>query len=86
MLRAALVLLIILLLYLGTFTKRGYLDWRRMLEQNQNLNAKIEETERHRASIERQIQALKTDTAEQERLVREVLGYVKPNEYVIEFD
>lgn len=86
MLRAALVGLIILLTYLGTFTKRGYLDWRRMVEQNQNLSSKIQETVRQKNTIERQILALKSDAIEQERLVREVLGYVKPNEYVIEFD
>lgn len=74
-----------LLCFMGTFSKRGLLDWRRMIEQNDKLEQKISEMAQQRVFIERQIESFKSSKDEQERVVRQVLGYIKPHETVIEF-
>jgi len=38
-----------------------------------------------RVFMERQIESFKRNKDEQERVVRQVLGYIKPHETVIEF-
>ena len=86
MLRAVLIVIIFSLIYVGIFAKRGFLDWRRMVDQNENMVAKIESTQERKKRIDKDIKNLRHDARSQERLVREVLGYVKNNETVIEFE
>lgn len=83
--RLPLLFSIALLCLMGTFSKRGWLDWRRMMVQNEKLEQKIVEVSEQKAALERQIQQFKQNRDEQERVVRQVLGYIKPNETVIEF-
>ncbi|MFM8315415.1 MAG: FtsB family cell division protein [Deltaproteobacteria bacterium] len=75
-----------LLCLMGTFSKRGLLDWRRMVDQNEKLEQKIEAVKDQKLAMERQIEQFQKNRDEQERVVRQVLGYVKPNETVIEFE
>ena len=75
----------LLLVLMGAFTKRGWLDWRHMVRQNQELAMKIEQAQEQKANLERQIQALQFNVVEQEHVIRQVLGYVRPKEIVIEF-
>jgi cell division protein FtsB len=83
--RLFLLVLLFSLVGIGVFSKRGWLDWRRMVKQNQELQAKIEAARRQKLALEHQVEDLHLRPAEQERVVRQVLGYVKKNETVIEF-
>lgn len=85
-LRIFLIGLCLFLLYVGIFAKRGWIDWRRMVHQNRSIQAKIVATQEQKEAIEKQIHGLENDRVVQERLVREVLGYVRPSDIVIEFD
>lgn len=84
--RLFLSLLILWLVYLGIFEKRGWLDYRRMTQKNQGLLDKLKTTAQQKKSLEKQILAMQTDPKEQERVVRERLGYIRPNETIIEFE
>ena len=56
-----------------------------MVYQNEKLNHKIVSVREQKIAIERQIDQFQKNPEEQERVVRQVLGYIKPNEKVIEF-
>jgi len=86
LLRVFLVALIFGLISMGTFAKRGWLDWCRIDRQNAELQDAIDAARRQIERDERQIEALQTRPSAQERVIRQVLGYVRPNETVIEFD
>ena len=75
----------LVLVAMGIFAKRGWMDWQRMVRQNSELSAKIAGVQGQKADLEKQLIALRSDAAEQERVIRQTLGYVKPNETVIEF-
>lgn len=86
MLRYFLLALIAVTLAMGTFAKRGLLDWRRMLRQTEELQAKIEGAEKTRRELENSIEQLQTNPVEQEKIVRSRLGYVRANETIVEFE
>ena len=71
---------------MGIFSKRGLLDWQRMLHQNEDLSQKIAVLQIEKEKWEIQTHTLATDVNEQERVVRQSLGYVMPTEVVIEFE
>jgi cell division protein FtsB len=81
-----LLLMIGLLIVMGIFARRGWMDWRRMVEQNETLRLKITTASLQKQSLEKGIEAFHSDPGEQERVVRQVLGYVRPGETVIEFN
>lgn len=83
--RVPICLLIFSLLWVGLFAKRGVLDLRRMQRDSEEMNKKILVAKSERDKLLRRMESLQTSTEEQERVIREVLGYVKPNEMVIEF-
>jgi len=56
-----------------------------MVERNTELLIKISEVQKQKELLEHQIRALQSDREEQERMESHVLGYVRPNETVIEF-
>ena len=78
--------ILLFLLLMGVFSKRGWLDWRRMVRQNAHLDTRITLADSEKKSLERQILALETNPRVQERMVRKVLGYVKANESVIDLN
>ena len=73
------------LIAMGTFAKRGIMDWKRMGHRNVELSSQIEKAREQKQSLERQVEALQSSPAEQERVVRQTLGYVRPQEIVLEF-
>ena len=83
--RLPLLISIALLVLMGTFSKRGLLDWKRMVHQNQKLEQKMLSVQEQKWLLEKQIEQFQKSSEEQERVVRQVLGYIKPNEKVIEF-
>lgn len=84
--RFPLLLSIMVLLVMGTFSRRGFLDFRRMRHQNSDLMEKMAKVGDQRTLLEKQIRMFETEKVEQERIVRQVLGYIKTNETVIEFE
>jgi len=78
--------LIGVLLCTAIFSKRGLLDWKRIASQNSELKEKIAFLRKQKESLEKKIETLQTDPVEQERVVRQTLGYVKKNEAIIEFE
>ncbi len=85
-LRFCLLSAIVYLLISSVFFKRGWLDWHRIVKQNQQLSGNIDLLEKRNQELESNIALLARDPRKQELLVREVLGYVRPDETVIEFD
>lgn len=83
--RVPLLALAVFILGMGIFTKRGFLDFRRMVRENDQLQKKLLLVQDQRRELERQITLFEKDPTEQERVVRERLGYIKPNETIIEF-
>ena len=76
---------VLMLVVMGVYAKRGWFDWKRMLRENAELKTRLDTVQREKAEVERRSAALQTDPAEQERVIRSVLGYVRPDETVIEF-
>ena len=72
--------------YMGVFDKRGWLDWRRMLRQNASLETQIKLASLEKQALEKKIRAIQSSAVEREQMVRKVLGYVRTDETVIEFD
>jgi cell division protein FtsB len=72
------------LVSMGIFSKRGWLDWRRMLEHNNRLDQQIEAAKTQREDLEKQIQALELSPFAQEQAVRQHLGYLRKDELIIE--
>lgn len=77
--------LILLLIVMGTFGKRGWLDLRRMRSENDKLNQQIIDLEKQRAKLESEVTGLTQNKNLQEHTIRRVLGYIRPDEIVIEF-
>lgn len=70
---------------MGVLSKRGWLDWRRVAQQNDEIQVRITEATLQRDRLESRITALQTHPEQQEILVRQILGYVQPAEMVVEF-
>ena len=70
---------------MGLFGKRGLFDLRRMRNENHRLAQEILQTQQQNEALKVQMAALQKDPQEQEHMIRKVLGYIKPNETVIEF-
>jgi cell division protein FtsB len=83
--RYALVACIVALLAMGIFSRRGWLDWQRMVRNNDQMLAKLEQTKLEKAHWETRLGGLKSNRRAQERTVRQYLGFVKKDEIVIEF-
>lgn len=77
--------LIAILLVMGTFGKRGWLDLRRMQSENRRLQNELTKVEEQKHSLIAEIRALQQDKQAQEHTIRKVLGYIRPDETVIEF-
>lgn len=73
------------LVAMGIFAKRGWLDWRRMVNSNEEIAAKVTEALASKEALEKQMAALQANAQQQEAVVRQTLGYVRPQEMVIEF-
>ena len=76
-------LVLLLLFGHGLFGKKGYMAVRRMRQQNQELNQKIEQLNKENSQTMEEIKALKSDPKAIEKIAREELGLVKPGEVKI---
>lgn len=85
MLRFVIVVATITLLAMGVFARRGWVDWQRMVRQDEQLLQKLESTRVEKAHWETRLKGLKSNKRAQERVVRQILGFVKKDEVVIEF-
>jgi len=83
--RTPLALAVILLAGTAVFSKRGLGDWRRMVEKTGELEVKIARLENQISDLERQTKTLQSDPVAQERVIRQMMGYVKPDEVVVAF-
>jgi cell division protein FtsB len=77
--------LLFMLLVMGLFGKRGWLDLKRMESENKKLERLISETQTEMTRLEAQVIGLRQNRQIQEHTIRQVLGYIKPDEIVIEF-
>jgi len=78
-------ILIAILLVMGMFGKRGWLDLKRMNTENQRVQAELSKVQEQREVLVSEIRALQQDPQAQEHTIRKVLGYIRPDETVIEF-
>lgn len=84
--RSPLFCVTVALIAMGIGAKRGWIDWRRMVDLSAGLEKRVESARKQKAKLERQIETFRVDRVEQERVIRRSLGYVRPDEIVIEFD
>ena len=80
-----LVALNVLALWAIFFSSRGLLGYRVQTEQVRELEEKILKLKQDNQKLFDTIQALKSNPRSQEKLVRQELGWVRENEFVIEF-
>lgn len=85
LLRASAWGLSIILVVMGIFGKRGVFDLQRMKSENTRLENELKAARTNHEELAFQIQALQKDPKAQEFMVRKVLGYIKPDETIIEF-
>ena len=83
--RAPLIGVIVLVCFMGLFARRGLFDWRRIDHQNTSLSGKISMAREQRNHLQWRIEQVQKNPEEQERVVRQILGYIRPDETVIEF-
>jgi cell division protein FtsB len=84
--RFPLLLSVILLIWMGLFARRGFLDWRRIAHRNNEIGARLQTLKGQKESLEQQVEALQSNPNFQERIVRQTLGFVRKDETVIELE
>ncbi len=77
--------LLLILAVMGVFGKRGLLDLKRMENENTRLDESLSLLQQEKTSLTSQIRSLQKDKQAQEHTIRRVLGYIRPDEIVIEF-
>ncbi len=82
--RFPMVLTLLGLLLMGTFSKRGWRDWRQMVSENYALGSRIQELGTQKQDLERKLVALQSNRQDQEQAVRKYLGYVRRGELIVE--
>lgn len=82
-LSAALLLLAVALLIWAVVGPSGWLEVRRLRQERLKLAGQVAEVEAENARLRQRIERLERDPAELERLAREKLGMVKPDEWVV---
>lgn len=76
-------LVVFLVLLLATAALKGWRDYQRARSREAALQQRVAETERRITELRRQVRALADDPAALERVAREDLGLVRPDEVVI---
>ena len=80
-----LLVLNLVLLYGIFFSPQGIFGFRQQYQQIVAMESRIFNLKSENQKLFRKIQSLKSDPQAQERLVRDHLGWVKPNEVMVEF-
>lgn len=83
--RYPLLFCLISLILMGILAKRGFVDWRRMVHENESLKAKLVVLKKQHTKLERENDLLEKNTEYQENVIRQTLGYIRANETSIEF-
>ena len=83
--RYGLIAVSVVLLSMGIFARRGWMDWQRMVRQDEQLLLNVEKSRLEKQHWESRLNGLKSNRRAQERTVRQYLGFVKKDEIVIEF-
>ena len=76
-------LVVFLVLLLATAGLKGWRDYQHARSRAATLQQRVVETERRITELRRQVRALADDPAALERVAREDLGLVRPDEVVI---
>lgn len=82
--RLPLLLLAASLVLVGTFSKRGWLDWMRIAEQNGALTRQLDMVRAKKSDLARRIAPLRHDRQAMQSAVRQHLGYLREDEIIIE--
>ena len=85
LIRYSLVASTVALIAMGIFARRGWMDWQRMVRQDDQMLQRLDRTKLEKVHWETRLQGLKSNRRAQERAVRQYLGFVKKDEIVIEF-
>jgi len=78
--------LILISVGMGVFSKRGVVDLKQLTKKNSELERRVELAKLRKYDLEKQIQSFENNQEAQERVVRQVLGYVRKDELVFEFN
>ena len=81
--RALLGLLVVVLVVHDIFGAHGYLAMRRTQEEIKKVNAGLDQLNKENFLLEQEVQALKTDRGEIEKIARDELGLARPGETII---
>lgn len=71
--------------YAAVYSRRGLRDLGRIKNENAALNERLIQVKSEKENLEKKVAGIKGDPREQERSVRQTLGYVRPGEVMIEF-
>lgn len=71
--------------YAVLFSRRGLRDLQRIKNENSALSQRLAQVKLEKETLEKKVAGLQNEPREQERAVRQTLGYVRPGEVVIEF-
>jgi len=77
--------LLFLLVVMGLFGQRGWLDLKRMENENRRIEIQMVELVKQTQRLENEINGLSKDQQIQENTIRKDLGYIRPDEIIIEF-
>lgn len=83
-----LIVVLYLALFLGIAVASGVFFWRarqefeNLREQEQRVRQRLAEAEQRLVEHEKVLERLRTDPAYVERVIRQRLGYAKPDEYI----
>ena len=74
----------IVILLFSIFGDKGYIEYNLLKQKKKKLAIEIKELEKEKLLWEQKVYSLKTDKSYYENIIRERLGYVKKNEFMIE--
>jgi len=67
----------------GVFLWRTQQEYQNLRTQEQSVQARLENAEQQLRAQERTLERLRSDPAYVERVIRQRLGYAKPDEYIV---
>lgn len=75
-----------LIIGMSVFGDNGVLDYLRMKQATSETKRRVEQLERENRTLRKDIEALKNDNAYIEKVAREKLNMVRPDEVLYQFD
>jgi cell division protein FtsB len=71
---------------MGIYGKRGVRDYYKVKYQYDEVKILHTNLKKEKETLENKLENFRKNTKTQERVIREILGYIKSNETIIEFD